>query len=353
MGMENSKTVVVGLSGGVDSAVTAALLIEQGYRVTGVSLSLWKAGEPHSNFPEENYRDAQAVASHLKIPWFLVDMRESFRQKVVSYYLESLEKGLTPNPCIVCNKIVKWRSLMDAADQHAAACVATGHYARVKHAATYELHKAADLRKDQTYFLSVLGQPELSRTVLPLGDFTKDETRRIAKKKGIPVADRSESQDLCFLGVLDQNDFIDQYAPDLLKSGEIIHQDGRVLGEHRGLARYTVGQRKGIQIAQSSALYVLKKDILNNRLIVGEEELLGTSGLTAGSINWISGHAPSDAFSATVKIRYGAAGKEGFIKVREDGKLDVRFTAEVRDITPGQAMVMYQGEKCLGMGFIE
>jgi tRNA-specific 2-thiouridylase len=351
--MKNNKAVVIGLSGGVDSAVAAALLIDLGYQVTGVSLSLWKADENQHQSPEEKYQDAQAVAKHLKIPWLLVDLRESFQQKVVGYYLESLEKGLTPNPCIVCNKNIKWRSLLDVADRNDAAFVATGHYAQIKNTKTFELHKATDLGKDQSYFLSVLGQPELSRTIFPLGKYTKDESRRIAKLKGLPVAERPESQDLCFFGDRKQNDFINQYAPDMLGKGEIMHQDGRILGEHQGLARYTVGQRKGIRIAHASALYVLKKDVPNNRLIVGEEGLLGTSSLIAGCINWISGHAPAGEFDAMVKIRYGTAGREGSIKVREDGKLDVAFDQQVRDVTPGQAMVMYRGDNCLGMGFIE
>ncbi len=350
---KNKKTALVGLSGGVDSAVAAALLIEQGYDVTGVSLSMWKAGQPQTGSTEEVYRDARTVADHLKIPWLLLDTGESFRQKVIGYYLDSLENGVTPNPCIVCNVNIKWRALLDAADEQGAANIATGHYARIQQTSTFELHRAADQTKDQSYFLSVLGQQELSRTIFPLAELTKNEVRTIARKRGLPIAERPESQDLCFLGEMDQNDFISRYAPGMLKQGEIVHLDGRILGEHQGLARYTVGQRKGIQIAHSAALYVLKKDIPNNRLVVGEKELLGSASLIAGSVNWVSGYPPAKEFSAMVKIRYRAAGREALIKVQEDGKLCATFHQPVRDITPGQAMVMYQGDNCLGMGFIE
>jgi tRNA-specific 2-thiouridylase len=351
--INNDKRVIIGLSGGVDSAVAAALLIDRGYEVMGVSLSMWKAGELNDQAKEDQYRDAQAVANHLKIPWSLVDMQAPFKQKVISYYLESLGKGMTPNPCIVCNKNIKWRSLLEIADQQNAAYISTGHYARLVRTDTVELHKAIHQAKDQSYFLSILGQPELSRSIFPLGEYTKTDTRRIAKEKGLPVAERPESQDLCFLGDLNQDEFIDQYAPQLLEKGEIVHQDGRVLGEHLGLAGYTIGQRKGIKIANSAALYVLEKDLIHNRVIVGEKELLGTSRLIAADVNWISGHLCSDEFKAMVKIRYRAAEREATIIRRPENKLEVLFKEEIRDITPGQAMVIYQGDNCLGMGFIE
>lgn len=348
----NKQMVIAGLSGGVDSAVAAALLLDQGYDVTGVSLDLWHAGPGFSN-SEDTYRDAHRVAKHLGIPWILVDRRKSFRDQVVGYYLSSLQKGQTPNPCIVCNRIMKWHSLLETADGLGADYVTTGHYARRHVSETIELHKARDPSKDQSYFLSILGQAELKRTLFPLGEFMKIDVRKYAKDRRIPVADRKESQDLCFLGGMEQRSFITQYAPELLRKGEIVHHDGRILGEHTGLANYTEGQRKGIRIASSAPLYVIRKNIQTNQLIVGEKELLGRSSMTIRDINWIRGKAPGENFSAIVKIRYRAVGLEAEIHVRQDKKLDVRLSRQIRDVTPGQALVMYQGDNCLGMGFIE
>jgi tRNA-specific 2-thiouridylase len=348
----NKRAVVVGLSGGVDSAVSAALLLEQGYDVIGVSLGTWHAVDEGSSSSEQ-YQDAQNVAEYLGIPWILVDRQASFKEKVVGYYLNSLKDGQTPNPCILCNKILKWRSLLEAANGLGADFVATGHYARRHDSHPIELHKARDYKKDQSYFLAMLGQEELQRTLFPLGELTKEEVRKIAKTRKIPVADRKESQDLCFLGNLDQTDFIQHFAPEILRTGEIVHKDGRVLGEHSGLANYTEGQRKGIQVAFSEPLYVVEKDIQNNRLIVGEKEYLGKTSLITRDVNWISGKTPAKSINAVVKIRYRAAGQEAEILVRQDGKLNVQFNQLVRDITPGQALVMYQADNCLGMGFIE
>lgn len=343
--------MIVGLSGGVDSAVAAALLLEEGYQVIGVSLSLWKVQETPS--PGGDYQDAQKVAEHLGIPWLLVNQEEAFREKVVKYYLKSIEAGKTPNPCIVCNKGLKWKTLLEVADKIGAAYVATGHYARRYESQTIEIHKAKDAEKDQSYFLSILGQLELARTLFPLGEYLKDQVRFIAKTMKIPVATRLESQDLCFLGGLSQKAFIKEYAPDLLTKGEIVHVDGRVIGEHSGLAGYTIGQRKGLQIAHAAPLYVIRKDLINNRLIVGEREYQGVSNLTGGSVNWISGIAPGTEFRAIVKIRSRAIGREANVRLLDEGRLEVQFDQMIRDITPGQAMVMYQDNICLGMAFIE
>jgi tRNA-specific 2-thiouridylase len=349
---EKSKTVVVGLSGGVDSAVAAALLLEQGYRVVGASLALWKAGEiPHNH--GEKYQDARMVAKHLGIPWKLIDKQAAFRDEIVTYYLNSLKTGKTPIPCIVCNSKIKWRTLLEVAEEMKADYVATGHYARRYESDTIEIHQARDISKDQSYFLARLGQLELFKTLFPLGEYSKDEVRMLAKQKAIPVADRLESQDLCFMGDMEQENFIMNYAPGILIKGEIVHRDGRILGEHTGLANYTEGQRKGIRIAYSSPLYVLKKDLQRNRLIVAEKEYLGISHLTASEVKWIRGTAPGKEFQATVKIRYGPAGYEGTVKLMTGDRLEVRFSHKISSITPGQAMVMYQGENCLGMGFIE
>ncbi|MGA9396794.1 MAG: tRNA 2-thiouridine(34) synthase MnmA [Anaerolineaceae bacterium] len=352
----NKKSVVVGLSGGVDSATAAALLIDAGYRVIGVTLSMWQAEHDMTEneaSPDERYTDAKRVADHLKIPWLLIDVKDDFYQKVVSYYTESLKIGITPNPCIVCNKTVKWQILLEAASQNGADHVATGHYARRHGHQTIQLLKAKDLQKDQSYFLSILGQRELQHTLFPLGEYTKQEVRKIAEGKKLPVAARKESQDLCFLGGMDQAEFITRFAPGMVSKGDIYHADGHLLGSHNGMAFYTIGQRKGINIAYASALYVIQKDYQKNRLIVGEKELLGKTGLIAGGINWVSGKAPGEKFSATVKIRYRSVEKNCKITILPDEKIAVQFGQSLRDITPGQALVMYQKDVCLGMGFIE
>jgi tRNA-specific 2-thiouridylase len=355
--MNKVKTsVVVGLSGGVDSATAAALLIDSGYRVIGVTLAMWRVEDekPEKGInSNEIYSDARLVADHLNIPWYLIDKKNEFYQNVVGYYVESLKQGTTPNPCMICNRIIKWRALLDAADEYGAGYIATGHYARRHISSTVELIKAKDKQKDQTYFLSVLGQKELQRTLFPLGGYTKQEIRKIAEEKKLPVAEREESQDLCFLGGLDQFKFVSRFAPNLFSEGTIEHVDGRKLGKHQGLAFFTIGQRKGISIAFPYPLYVIQKDIHNNRLIVGEKQLLGNNRLTAGGVNWVSGEAPGEEFYAQARIRYRSAEKECLIKTRSVGRIDVQFSHDLRDITAGQALVMYKGDNCLGMGFIE
>lgn len=350
------ETVLVGLSGGVDSATTAALLIDSGYKVIGVTLSMWQAGMVGcggENEESERYEDARRVADHLKIPWRIIDQKIDFKNNVLRYYIDSLTQGLTPNPCIVCNKTIKWQMLLKTADDLGATYVATGHYARSHNNAIAVLSKAKDKNKDQSYFLSILGQKELTRTIFPLGDYTKVEVRQIAQKKKIPVASRIESQDLCFFGGLDQDKFIRTYAPGLMTEGDIVNTQGEFIGKHRGLALYTIGQRKGIMIPATSALYVIQKDIRNNRLVVGEKQILGKASLVAGAVNWISGNAPGNKFHAKIKIRYRSPDKECTIITRQDGKIEAHLDEPLRDITPGQAVVMYQGEICLGMGFIE
>jgi tRNA-specific 2-thiouridylase len=354
--MAKQEKVVIGLSGGVDSATAAALLIDAGYRVIGVTLAMWRAGEEESDDrpgTQDRYTDARRVAEHLKIPWHLVDIRSGFQQKVIGYYTGALKTGITPNPCIICNKTIKWQALLESARQNGAEYVATGHYARRHISSSILLLKAKDVQKDQTYFLSILGQTELTQTLFPLGDHTKNEVRAIAEKKGLPVADRKESQDLCFLGNMDQEEFIKHYAPELISEGDIIHMDGRLLGRHTGLANFTIGQRKGIDIAFPSPLYVIQKEYGTNRLIVGEKQLLGKTGLIAGSINWISGEAPGVEFKAMVRIRYRSPERECNITYIKNDKIFVEFSQPLRDVTPGQALVMYQGDVCLGMGFIE
>jgi tRNA-specific 2-thiouridylase len=351
-----SDTVLVGLSGGVDSAVAAVLLLEQGYQVVGITLSLWHAAKDEykqNGSHASTYRDVEKLSEFLKIPWIIIDQVKDFREKVVGYYLENLKQGGTPNPCIICNKLIKWSALLEAVEQNDARYLATGHYARRHNNQTIKLMKAKDPKKDQSYFLAILGQKELGRTLFPLGEYTKEEVRSIAKARGLPVTDRRESQDLCFLGGMKQNEFIYKYAPELIREGDITLVNGKLLGRHAGLVNYTIGQRKGIRIAHPNALYVVSKDYHNNRLIVGEKELLGRNSLVVGGLNWISGYPPRNKFQAKFMIRYHSIERDGEFELKPDGKLEVKSKQTIRDITPGQALVMYQQDTCLGMGFIE
>jgi len=249
--------------------------------------------------------------------------------------------------------MVKWGAMLDAVDQYGAGYLATGHYARRHITNTIQLLKAKDKRKDQSYFLSILGQKELSKTLFPLGNYTKEMVRKIGRMHHLPVIDRPESQDLCFLGGMKQVDFLNKFAPELLREGEIMHVNGKTLGMHQGLANFTIGQRKGIKVPYPEALYVIEKNVQKNRLIIGEEKYLGRSALFARDINWISGSPPASDFRGNMKIRYQSKEIEGLIHLTSDGRLEVQLDHAVRGITPGQALVMYQEDACLGMGYIE
>ncbi len=351
-------TVVVALSGGVDSAVAAALLVQQGYRVLAAMLRLWT--DPFA--PGENAcctleaQDlARQVAHQLGIPFHVVDAQALFRREVVEPFLESHLHALTPNPCVLCNRRVRWRLLLDWAQEHGAAFLATGHYARLRPLpdGRVQLLRGRDRRKDQSYVLAWLTQAQLRRTLFPLGDLTKAEVRRLAADFGLPVAQRRESQDLCFLGGGDYRDFLRRYRPEVVQPGPILSPTGERLGIHQGLAFYTIGQRRGLGIAAPEPLYVLDKDPQRNALIVGPARALGFVALEAEQVNWILGAPPpQDVFRAQVKIRYKAPPAPATVERLAADVIRVRFDQPLRDITPGQAAVLYDGEVCLGAGWI-
>jgi tRNA-specific 2-thiouridylase len=348
--------VVVALSGGVDSSVAAALLVEQGYEVTGVSMKLWSAPgceeENRCCTPQSRELAAQ-LAQQLGIPFHILDAQEAFRQAVVQRFLDGYSRGDTPNPCVYCNRYLKWDYLWQFAQSIGAEAIATGHYARLRQGTdgTYELWKGVDATKDQTYFLSLLTQQQLAHTLFPLGEYTKVEVRQIAHARQLPSADAPESQDLCFLGKRDYRDFLREYAPQAVQPGEIVDRHGKVLGSHNGLAFYTIGQRKGLP-ASAQALYVYEKDLEHNRLVVGTEDELGADSMQVREINWIAGNPPAEHFEAEVKIRFKAVPALAQVEVQPDGSAMVHFAKPLRDITPGQLAVFYQGEKVLGGGWI-
>jgi tRNA-specific 2-thiouridylase len=350
--------VVVGMSGGVDSSVAAALLKQQGHEVTGMMLRLWsEPGREESNrcCTPDSMALARRVAAKVGIPFYVVDAKDIFYSTVVRAFLDGYASARTPNPCLVCNRLVRWGVLLDHALALGADYLATGHYVRLRttEAGQRQLLRAVDRSKDQSYVLHILGQEKLSRSLFPIGEYSKAEIRRIADSLGLATAKRPDSQDLCFLAGEDYRAFLQRNAPEILQAGPVTTRGGDVLGRHNGLANYTIGQRKGLGFSYGAPLFVLEKNLETNTLIVGVEDELGSRELTAVEVNWISGHAPENPFRAEVKTRYTA--KEAWAEVTplENGtSCRVLFENPQRDITPGQAAVFYNEDILIGGGVI-
>jgi tRNA-specific 2-thiouridylase len=357
--------VVVAMSGGVDSSVAAALLKQQGHEVTGMMLRLWsETGREDTNrcCTPLSMALARRVAAKLDIPFYVVDVKELFHSIVVQSFFDGYARGLTPNPCVVCNQRIKWDFLLKHALAHGAEYLATGHYARKQNLedGSWQLLRSVDCAKDQSYVLHVLTQEKLAQALFPVGGYSKPEVRKLAETFDLSTAARSDSQDLCFLGGEDYRDFLRRNAPEIAAPGPIVDRAGKTIGEHQGLAFYTIGQRKGLGVASPTPQYVLSKDVAANTLVIGGMEELGLRDLVARDINWISGEPPKEPFHAEVKTRYTArdalaevtpswndpSGNNGF-------NLKVHFDAPQRDITPGQAAVFYDGDLVLGGGTID
>ena len=363
--MMQSKKVVIAMSGGVDSSVAAALLKEQGYDVIGMMLRLWSepGSETHNRCcTPSDMMLARRVAAQLEIPFYAIDAKDIFFKTVVNYFISGYAQGTTPNPCLICNRRVRWEFLLNRALAFGADYLATGHYARVrtfdashqsKESGSFELLRAIDENKDQSYVLHILNQEQLANAIFPLGEFTKHQVRKMAIDFGLPVAKRPDSQDLCFLGNGDYRDFLLRNAPEVAKPGSITTLAGKQLGQHQGLAFYTIGQRKGLGISAACPLYVIGKDIKNNCLLVGPKEQLGEDELTTSIVNWISGQTPKKPLHASIKIRYKAQEVNGIITPLDGGGSNIKFKEPLRDVTPGQAAVFYHGEVCLGGGIIK
>ncbi len=359
--MQAKKTVVVGMSGGVDSSVAALLLKEQGYDVIGLYMINWEEeGENGCCTAEADYDDVRRVCNKLDIPYYSVNFSREYAERVFRYFLEEYERGRTPNPDVLCNREIKFGPFKEYAFKLGADCIATGHYCDIAHEeGKHFLLKAADANKDQTYFLNQVTQAQLSDVLFPLGRMQKTQVRALAERCGLSTAKKKDSTGICFIGERNFRAFLKTYLP--ARPGDILTCEGKKVGEHIGLMYYTLGQRRGLNIGGQKGdeapgrWFVVEKDLQNNRLYVahGEESRLYSNGCFVEGMNWIP-HIPSrPEFSCTAKFRYRQGEQGVFVELTGDATLKIRFDRPQRAVTPGQYAVLYAGDRCLGGGVIQ
>ena len=354
----NEKKKWIAMSGGVDSAVAAYLSIRDGLDAEGVTMRLWSDGETLSDTehpePDQNRTDAATVCRILNLPHRSVSLGETFQKKVLDRFMDDYAKGLTPNPCVECNRCLKFGKLFDLIDQWGGGLLVTGHYARIEQETdgTYRLKRAKDTAKDQSYFLWGISRDLLSRIRFPLGDYTKPEIRAIAAEKGLPAASRSDSQDICFVPDGDYARFIDAHSDLSFPKGNFISPDGKILGEHQGMIHYTIGQRKGLGIALGAPAFVYRKNTADNTVTLCSDAELYGKELTASCVNLLVEDSllPS---RVEAKIRYRHAPAPATVTRLEDGRIHLLFDTPQRAITPGQSVVLYDGDTVLGGGTID
>ncbi|MFQ6133463.1 MAG: tRNA 2-thiouridine(34) synthase MnmA [Armatimonadota bacterium] len=359
--MPEPDTVIVAMSGGVDSSVAAALLHQQGYRVIGVTMQIWPRTEAGGNAAPaggccsaQAAQDARAVARRLGVPHHVFNLREAFEQTVIADFVSEYARGRTPNPCIRCNELVKFGELRRRASALGAQYVATGHYARIEcdgAGGRFRLRRGVDPEKDQSYALYSMTQAQLAGTLMPLGGLTKGEVRELARQLGLPVAAKADSQEICFVTDDDYRRLIAQRQPQALRPGPILDREGNVLGQHAGTAGFTIGQRRGLGIGGGRRLYVVDIDPERNALIVGPAEDLLAQGCLVEAVNWVATDAPQEPLRAEVALRYRSRPVPALLEPGQ-GVVEVAFERPAGAVAPGQAAVFYRGDEVLGGGTI-
>ena len=352
--------VVVGMSGGVDSSVAAWLLKEQGYDVIGVTMQIWQDEE--NEVQEENggccglsaVDDARRVASSIGIPYYVMNFKQEFQKNVIDYFTKEYLNGRTPNPCIACNRYVKWEALLQRSLSIGADYIATGHYARIDKLPNgrYAIRRSATLAKDQTYALYNLTQEQLEHTLMPVGNYSKDQIREMAEKIGLQVANKPDSQDICFVPDGDYASFIEENADASIRQGNFVTPDGKILGKHKGIIHYTVGQRKGLGLALGYPAFVLEIRPETDEVVIGTYEESLTHTLRANELNFMSVEDLTEPMRVFAKIRYNHKGAWCTVEKTGEDEITCTFDEPIRAVTPGQAVVLYDGEYVLGGGTI-